>query len=101
MIYIFVLGIPMMVAAAMITFTGQELYTFYVEAPRVFDISPLDDQRLGGAIMWVPGALVLWVAITTVYFRWTKRELDEDHELMKGRISPSRAGMVYPGGSGK
>jgi putative membrane protein len=98
MIYIFVLGVPMMVAAAMITFTGTELYTFYVEAPRVFNISPLDDQRLGGAIMWVPGALVLWVAITAVYFQWSRRELSEDEELMKGRISPSRAGMILPSG---
>lgn len=94
MLYLFVLGIPMMVAAAMITFTGTELYTFYVEAPRVFNISPLDDQRLGGAIMWVPGALVLWIAITLVYFRWTQREVAEDDRRLAGRLKPNRAGMV-------
>jgi putative membrane protein len=96
MIYLFVLGIPMMIAAAMITFTGNELYPFYSEAPRIFDISPIDDQRLGGAIMWVPGALVLWIAITVVYFRWSQREMDDDNRLIEGRISPNRAGMVFP-----
>ncbi len=94
MIYLFVLGIPMMLVAALITFSSTELYTFYVEAPRIFDLSPLDDQRLGGLIMWVPGGLVLWIAITTVYFRWTNREMREDNEWLRGRIRPSRSGMV-------
>ncbi|CAN5754437.1 cytochrome c oxidase assembly factor CtaG [soil metagenome] len=94
MLYLFVLGIPMMVAAALITFSSTELYTFYVEAPRIFPLSPLDDQRLGGLVMWVPGALVLWIAITAVYFRWTQREVREDNEWMRDRIRPTRSGLV-------
>jgi hypothetical protein len=27
-------------------------------APRVLGLSPLEDQRLGGAIMWIPGTIV-------------------------------------------
>jgi putative membrane protein len=94
MAYLFVLGIPMMLAAALITFSQNELYTFYVEAPRVFDISPLDDQRLGGLVMWVPGAFVLWTAITMVYFRWTTPEMEVENAQMEGRIRPNRAGMI-------
>ena len=30
--------------------------------------------------MWVPGALVLWLGITAVYFRWTQREEREEEE---------------------
>jgi putative membrane protein len=78
MVYLFVLGIPMMVSAALITFSETELYRWYVEAPRLFPISPLDDQRLGGVIMWVPGGLMLWIAITVVYFRWTVPEVTAD-----------------------
>jgi putative membrane protein len=80
MLYLFVLGIPMMISAAFITFSKSELYSWYVEAPRIFGISALDDQRLGGAIMWVPGALTLWIAITVVYFRWTRPEVKEDED---------------------
>lgn len=90
MIYLFLAGIPMMISAALITFSRTELYTWYVEAPRIFPISPLDDQRLGGVIMWVPGALVLWLAITAVYFRWTSR--DDDTRAGGGRAN--RAGLV-------
>jgi putative membrane protein len=85
MMYLFVLGIPMMVTAALITFSDAELYAWYVEAPRLFPLSALDDQRLGGVIMWVPGGLTIWIAITVVYFRWTQREVREDEGLPEGR----------------
>lgn len=89
MIYLFILGVPMMVVAAMITFSDDVLYTWYAEAPRVFALTPLDDQRLGGVIMWVPGALILWLAISIVYFRWTQPEVREDEEAR-----PDRAHVV-------
>ena len=95
MVYLFVLGIPMMIAAALITFSGTELYTWYVEAPRIFALSPLDDQRLGGVIMWVPGALVIWLGITAVYFRWTQHEVREDEGKGGGQGKVGPSGLVY------
>jgi cytochrome c oxidase assembly factor CtaG len=107
MIYLFVLGVPMMVIAAFITFSQTHLYTFYAEAPRIFTLSPLDDQRLGGVIMWVPGALTIWLAITFVYFRWTNPEVAADEAEMEGRVKPrvGRSGLVisppaFPGDRG-
>ena len=98
MIYLFLVGIPMMVSAALITFSRSPLYTWYVEAPRVFaGLDPLEDQRLGGLMMWVPGGLILWIAITAVYFRWTHREVKEDEARMSPRPGVvSRAGLVVP-----
>jgi putative membrane protein len=90
MLYLFVLGIPMMISAAMITFSKGELYSWYAEAPRIFGITVLDDQRLGGVIMWVPGGLILWIAITVVYFRWTRPEVAEDEDA--GRLA--KQGLV-------
>ena len=94
MLYIFVLGIPMMIVAALITFSDTALYTWYAAAPRIFPLDVLQDQRLGGVIMWVPGALVLWLAITMVYFRWTGREkaVDEDEGVRRRRTG--RSGLV-------
>jgi putative membrane protein len=94
MLYLFILGVPMMVVAALITFSDTALYTWYAEAPRIFPITVLDDQRLGGAIMWVPGALVLWLAISLVYFRWTRPELREDEESFRGQATVGRTGVV-------
>jgi len=96
MIYLFLVGIPMMISAALITFSSTPLYQWYVEAPRLFGINPLDDQRLGGVIMWVPGGLVLWIAITAVYFRWTHRQTREDEANVAIQPAVSRSGLIVP-----
>jgi putative membrane protein len=95
MIYLFVLGVPMMVVAALITLAENELYIWYVEAPRVFAITALQDQKLGGAIMWVPGFLILWAGITAVYFRWTRREGAEERSD-GARMRPSAPVFTAP-----
>ena len=94
MLYLFVLGIPMMVVAALITFSDAALYTWYAAAPRIFPLNVLDDQRLGGVIMWVPGALVLWLGITMVYFRWTRGETAVDADEGVRRARAGRSGLV-------
>ncbi len=85
----------MMISAALITLADHAMYQWYVEAPRIWNLSPLEDQQQGGAIMWVPGALTLWLGITAVYFRWTHREMKEDEARGEGLNRPSRAGMVW------
>ncbi|MGH7626210.1 MAG: cytochrome c oxidase assembly protein, partial [Gemmatimonadaceae bacterium] len=57
MLYLFVLTLPMTLVAIIITYADTLLYPFYASAPRVMDLSPLQDQRLGGLIMWIPGGL--------------------------------------------
>ena len=78
MLYLFALGIPMSIVGALITLSGSTLYPFYAEAPRVWGLSPLADQQLGGLIMWVPGGLLFWVAMSVVWFRWSARETAGD-----------------------
>jgi putative membrane protein len=77
LLYLFVFGMPMTVAAAMITAAERVLYPFYEAAPRVADLTPLADQRLGGVIMWVPSGIIPLVAFTIVFFRWAAAEADE------------------------
>lgn len=74
MLYLFLAGVPMSLVAALITLSDELLYPFYAEAPRVWDLTPLADQRAGGVIMWVPGTLVFVVAITCVFFGWARAE---------------------------
>jgi putative membrane protein len=92
MAWIFLFGIPGTVVSALITLSDDVLYTWYAAAPRITALSPLDDQRLGGLIMWIPGMLVFWIAITAVFFRWTSyeyRSWREDPEaLPTGEIGP-------------
>ena len=77
-LYLFAFGVPMTVVASMITGAERVLYPFYAAAPRLWDLTPLADQRLGGVIMWVPAALIPLAAFTVVFFRWVAAEADED-----------------------
>jgi putative membrane protein len=74
MLYLFLLGTPMMLVAALITFAEAPLYEWYALAPRFMGMSAVEDQRLGGLIMWVPGGLFFWVVMSVVFFRWSGRE---------------------------
>jgi putative membrane protein len=76
-LYLFALGMPMTVVAAMITGADGLLYTFYADAPRVLPLDPLEDQRLGGLIMWVPAGVIPLAAFTAVYFRWAAAERED------------------------
>ena len=77
-LYLAAFGIPMTVVAAMITGAEHTLYPFYAAAPRLFELTPLADQRLGGLIMWVPAGLIPLVAFTVVFFRWVSVEAEEE-----------------------
>jgi len=76
LLYVFAFGVPMTVVAAMITGAERVLYPFYAQAPRLFDLAPLADQRLGGVIMWVPAGLIPLAAFTIVFFRWVAAEAE-------------------------
>jgi putative membrane protein len=72
MLYLFLVGIPMQVVAALITTSDQVLYPWYSVAPRTWGLSPLDDQKLGGLLMWVPGNLYMFLAIGVLFFLWAR-----------------------------
>ena len=69
MLYLFLVGIPMQIVAALITLSGSVLYPWYSVAPRTWGLSPLDDQQLGGLLMWVPGNLYMFLAIGVLFLR--------------------------------
>jgi putative membrane protein len=80
LLYLFLLGIPMSVMGALIALSERVLYPFYLGVPRLWGLTALVDQQLGGLIMWIPGGLIFWAAMTVVWFRWSYREETADVE---------------------
>jgi putative membrane protein len=74
MFYLFLVQIPMQALGAIITFADQPLYGWYAAAPGTFGLSLLNDQKLGGLLMWIPGNLWIWGAMSVLFFQWAKRE---------------------------
>jgi putative membrane protein len=74
LLYLFFESLPPTILGALITFAGEPLYPEYVSAPRLWGLSVMLDQQLGGLIMWIPGALVYFIVLTVVFFRWLNRD---------------------------
>jgi putative membrane protein len=53
---------------------SQELYPAYDTVGRLFGISPLDDERLGGFIMWAPSSMMMLIALLLVVHAWGGHE---------------------------
>ena len=77
MLYCFLMILPMSIVAIYISMADQVLYPAYSAAPRVTSLSPLEDQLLGGLIMWVPGGVIFMIIMTVVFFRWAARGEDD------------------------
>jgi putative membrane protein len=76
MLYCFLMTLPMSIVAIYITLADQVLYPAYAAAPRIVALSPLEDQVLGGLIMWVPGGVIFVVIMSVVFFKWAARGED-------------------------
>jgi len=70
MLYLVFLSISQTPLFGVITFSDNVIYSFYANAPRVFDFSPLADQQLGGIIMKLTWLMVFLPSICIVFLRW-------------------------------
>lgn len=96
MAYLFLLSVAQLIVFAPVTFSSEPLYQSYVKAPRIWGISALTDQQMGGIIMKMGGAVLFLALIVVLFFRWfgeqerrreaeeAKRDLDR-YRLFDGR----------------
>ena len=61
-------------AAGAIAFATGPIYSYYEAMPRLWGISVMEDQRIAGVIMWVPGSMMYIVAALIVVGRWLQKE---------------------------
>ena len=57
-VYLFTTTIHTSVLGALITFATRPWYSAYLQTPLQWGLTALEDQQLGGLIMWLPGSLV-------------------------------------------
>lgn len=55
---------------ALLTFAPTPWYAHYFVTTSAYGLSPLEDQQLGGLVMWVPGGLAYLVAGLALVARW-------------------------------
>ena len=73
-IYLIMVVTPTAVLAAIITLSNSVIYTPYLDTPHHFTLTPAEDQRVGGLLMWIPGNIVYLATLTTLFLRWFANE---------------------------
>lgn len=77
MLYLFLMSIPMSLVAVCIGYADHVLYPSYASAPRLWQLTPMQDQLIGALVMWVPGGLFFFAVISVIFFRWQQRGADD------------------------
>jgi len=73
MLYIFTTMAHTGALGALLTWSGIVWYPSYVGAGEAFGMDALEDQQLGGLIMWVPGGLAYLIAGLALAAQWLGR----------------------------
>lgn len=71
-VYLFTTTVHTSVLGALITFAIHPWYAAYLQLPREGGLTALEDQQLGGLIMWVPGSLVYVGVALALLVRWIR-----------------------------
>jgi putative membrane protein len=93
--YLFLLMIPMTAVAAPITLAPAVIYPWYLEGPHAWGIKPLDDQILGGLLMWIGQGTYLMFVFTAIFFRWSQRDDRDAPALAEPAPASARLTIVH------
>ena len=62
------------ILGGLLAFSDRAFYAPYLTTTQAYGMDPATDQRLGGAIMWVPGDLIFLAAASLSFFLWLQSE---------------------------
>jgi putative membrane protein len=74
-LYLFTTSVHSGALGALITIAGSVWYPSYAPLTASWGLTPLEDQQLGGLIMWIPASLVYVIAGLALFAGWL-READ-------------------------
>jgi cytochrome c oxidase assembly factor CtaG len=62
------------ILGGLLAFSDRLFYRHYATTTTAYGLDAVTDQRLGGAIMWVPGDLIFLAAASFSFFLWLQSE---------------------------
>jgi cytochrome c2 len=71
-LYLFATALQTGALGALLTFAQTLWYPAYASTTPQWGLSPLEDQQLGGLIMWIPGSLAYLVAALAIFAEWLR-----------------------------
>jgi putative membrane protein len=72
LVYVFTTILHTSVLGALLTFAPQAWYSSYLVTAPAWHLTALEDQQIGGLIMWIPAGTVLLIVALVLLVRWMK-----------------------------
>ena len=69
-LYVFTMALQSGLLGALLTFSTQPWYPAYASTTPPWGLTPIEDQQLAGAIMWIPAGIIYVVAAVGVLGTW-------------------------------
>jgi putative membrane protein len=88
-LYLFAATLPCDALSGFLTFCDRVVYSSYISTPRVFGLSPLEDQECAAALMWVAVTIIFLVPAVLVTLKIlapSKWNLPDDPTAQPQRI---------------
>ncbi len=94
--YLIVADVQNTVLSAVFAFCEHPLYAYYMEVPRLGGLTALEDQRIAGVLMWVPGSLAFLLPLVWIGTRLLYGSSPADHRRGRAPLAanPAPAGTM-------
>jgi putative membrane protein len=79
-LYLFTTAVHSGLLGALLTFARSTWYPDYDHTTQAWGLSPLEDQQVGGLIMWVPACLVYIAAGLAMFAAWLRQS---EHQVAR------------------
>ena len=87
--YIFAAKVGLAALGIYLAWSTGVVYDYYSHVPRIWGLSPVEDQNVGGALMLVEQSLVLVTAMTVLFVRMLGQS--EEDERRRERLEDAAA----------
>jgi putative membrane protein len=84
-----------MFLSAILVFAADPLYAHYIGTRKFISLTVIEDQQLGGLIMWVPSTMMMLVAAGIVFAVWARRDTAEQ-ERREAEADAAAAAAAQP-----
>lgn len=73
-LYLFTTALHGSALGAFLSLSGRPWYPIYTDGAALWGLTPLEDQQLGGLIMWIPFGLLYTLAAIVLLGDWLRRQ---------------------------
>lgn len=99
LLYLLLVVTPSAALASIITMSRSVIYENYLSSPMHWNMTALEDQTMGGLILWIPGNALYLAALTAIFFTWASKESQKAVTVSPDPLSPRRGPRPPRGGT--